>query len=201
VFSFAKSLLSRRLFLIGTLFLLVGGLPAPSLLSSEPLPAPEFFTIGAFTFVRPLSWDWIIPSSSIRKVELSVAPQHPASHASADVSFFYFGNGEGGSTQANIDRWAKQFTAPDGSPAHAVTESRNLGGIPITFITVNGVYSAGMMDGSAEPQHGFSLRGAILENPQGAVFVKMTGPEATVREATPAFDSMILHTTQKADSE
>jgi len=53
------------------------------------------------------------PSSSMRLAEFTV----PESGAPpAEVVVYYFGEGQGGSVEANIARWSAQFTGPDGSP-------------------------------------------------------------------------------------
>jgi hypothetical protein len=41
------------------------------------------------------------------------------------------------------------------------------------------------------PLEGQALLGAILESPNGDVYVKMTGPSPTVEKAEPAFVQMI----------
>jgi hypothetical protein len=38
---------------------------------------------------------------------------------------------------------------------------------------------------------GYALCGAILESPDGNVFVKMAGPEAVVKSASEAFKKMV----------
>ena len=48
-----------------------------------------------------------------------------------------------------------------------------------------------MPGGPKTPQPGSKLLGAILENPNGNVFVRMTGPLATVKAADVDFRKMI----------
>ncbi|MDQ3118791.1 MAG: hypothetical protein M3Q89_04375 [Verrucomicrobiota bacterium] len=45
--------------------------------------------------------------------------------------------------------------------------------------------------GPTTPLPEYGLRGAILENAGGDVYVKMTGPETVVKAATPAFKEMV----------
>jgi hypothetical protein len=55
------------------------------------------------------------------------------------------------------------------------------------------------MPGSpASPLNGYALFGAILENPNGDVYVKMTGPEAVVKSASEAFKRMVLEAAKGA---
>jgi len=192
-----KSPLFRGLFsavilsLFSTLSGLIASEPDPT-----PAPVPVVFSIGDFLFTRPATWDWVIPSSAMRKVQLAVPDPDKGAGVKADVSFFYFGKDQGGTVQANIDRWAKQFSSPDGTPARATTESRVIGSTPVTFVSAAGSFTAGMLDGSESAQSHFALRGAILENQTGNVFVKMTGPKSLVDAASPIFDSMIAEACQ-----
>ena len=107
------------------------------------------------------------------------------------MSFFCFGRGEGGSVQANVNRWTAQFANSDGSPSKAVTESKVFDSVPVTIVTATGFFSGGMgQSTSVKPLHA-GLRGAILQSPQGDVYVKMTGPETLVRKSSQSFDDMI----------
>jgi|GEM_PF-274731 len=217
MFSLQKSLPLGRLFCIGIqllkliIVLLLGDFAAQESLHAEnpdehsavalAAPTPVLFSLGNFLFTRPPTWNWVIPSSAMRKVQLTIPSSGNGASESADVSFFSFGKDQGGSVQANIERWAKQFTAPDGTPAKAVTESRTIAGTSVTFVSAQGSFTAGMMDGSQTTKSDFALQGAILEDSHGDfgnLFIKMTGPEKTVKEAAPIFDSMIEAACQSA---
>src|SRR3954471_8737701 len=77
-----------------------------SVMSLLAADAPATFKAGEFTFTRPVKWEWAPASSAMRKAQLRV----PAAKGDgADVVFFYFGEGGGGGTQANVDRWLNQF--------------------------------------------------------------------------------------------
>lgn len=145
---------------------------------------PIEITVGAFTFERPEGWGWIVPSSPMRKAQLSV----PAVNGGevGDVTFFHFGAGQGGTVKQNVDRWLAQFQNP-------VADSRaeKVGNTNVTFVQAAGTFSSGMPGGPTTPKEGYALRGAILESPQGDVYVKLTGPEAAVKAASEAFEKMV----------
>ena len=145
---------------------------------------PAEFTVGSFVFSRPETWGWVVPASPMRKAQLSV-PAVDGS-GSADVTFFHFGAGQGGSVQANVDRWLKQFS---NSQTDAKTE--RVGNTTVTFVKAVGTFSSGMPGGPTTPLKDYALRGAILESPAGDVYVKMTGPQAVVTLAEPALEKMI----------
>ena len=151
--------------------------------------APVSFHVGAFSFTRPENWKWENPTSPMRKAQLSIPGKHGEM---ALVTFFYFGPGQGGTVQANVDRWAAQFSLKDGSPVNATTTSQKTTTGTITFVSANGTFASGMPGGPTEACPNYALRGAIMESTQGDVYVKMTGPGALIKEATPAFDEMIL---------
>ena len=140
--------------------------------------------VGAFTFAIPEGWKTVTPSSSMRKAQLEIA------HGSdkAEVTFFQFGAGQGGSVAENVARWFGQFP---GSDDKRKTENVQAGSVKITYVTTEGTFSSGMPGGPATPMTGYALCGAILESQDGNVFIKMTGPEAVVKSSTEAFKKMV----------
>jgi hypothetical protein len=104
------------------------------------------------------------------------------------VTFFQFGAGQGGSVAENVARWFAQFP---GSDDKRKTENVQAGAVKITYVTTEGTFSSGMPGGPATPMTGYALCGAILESPDGNVFIKMTGPEAVVKSSTEAFKKMV----------
>jgi hypothetical protein len=113
----------------------------------------------------------------------------------AEVTFFQFDAGQGGSTADNAARWFGQF--PDGKDKQK-TETTQAGPIKITYVTTEGTFSSGMPGGPATPRSGYALCGAILESLEGNVFVKMTGPEAIVKASSVAFKKMISDAAQSS---
>jgi hypothetical protein len=112
-----------------------------------------------------------------------------------EIAVFYFGPGQGGSVDANVDRWFQQFDQVDGRPTREVAERdrTEINSIPVTLVRANGTYNAaaGPMAPRADMRPGYSLLGAIAEGPEGAVFFKFTGPEATVRQEEERFMTML----------
>lgn len=149
---------------------------------------PSEFTVGAFTFQRPEGWGWVTPASPMRKAQLT--PPSAGSAAPGEVTFFHFGPGQGGSVEQNIQRWTAQFQA-GAAGSNAMQKVGQHGGTKVTYVTASGTFQSGMPGGPTTPLEGYALLGAIIESPGGNVFVKMTGPEETVRAATAAFEAMI----------
>lgn len=152
--------------------------------------APASFEVGAFKFARPAAWEWVeVPEGMkmMRKAVLNIPAKDGGKPA--EVIFYHFGAGQGGDTQANVQRWLGQFsekTAPE------KVDTKDAAGTKVTFVSVSGTYQSGMPMGPKTPMTGYALLGAILEDATGgSVFVKCTGPEAVVKEATPAFSDFI----------
>ena len=107
----------------------------------------------------------------------------------------YFGAGQGGSVQANLDRWISQFLQADGKASKGAgkVDHRTIHGLKVTVVDVSGAYTG--MGGPGGPQgapkQGYRLLGSIIEGPQGEVFFKFTGPAKTVAQNQAAFDKMM----------
>lgn len=173
--------------LLGAFVLAASSYPAQLLRAADPAT----FTVGAFTFKRPPAWTWAPVNSTMRKAQLHIPnPAGPAA-AGADVAFFHFGPGQGGDVDANISRWLGQF-AEKGDDLKSTVESADLKGTKITRVHVEkGTFSSGMPGGPTTPMADYGMFGAILESPQGDVFIKMTGPADLVKSAGADFEAMI----------
>jgi hypothetical protein len=109
---------------------------------------------------------------------------------SAECAVYYFGQGQGGSVQANIDRWIGQF---QGSKSAPKVEKRTISGLLVTTVDVSGAYNGmgGPRAPEGPPKPDYRLLGAIVEGAQGSVFFKFTGPAKTVADNQAAFDKML----------
>ena len=113
----------------------------------------------------------------------------------AELIVYYFGAGGGGSAEANVNRWISQVQQPDGSSsiAKARHADRTINGLKVTTVDVAGTYTAEMSPGAAEHYNkpGYRLCAAIVDTPQGAYYVKMTGPANTVGAAQPDYERFL----------
>jgi len=163
-------------------------LAAASIASTAIAADPVEFQVANLVFERPDGWAWVPPPSAMRKAQL--APPAIGESPAPEVVFFHFGPDQGGSVQANIQRWVDQFQGGSAT-ANALQREEVFGGVKVTFVTATGTFLSGMPGGPTTPMPGYGLYAAILEGTQGNVFVKMTGPDPAVRAAVPAFESMI----------
>lgn len=113
----------------------------------------------------------------------------------AECAVFYFGVGQGGTVQANVDRWFSQFEQPDGQPSSKVAkvEEQTVNGLQVTIVSLSGTYlaSGGPMAQQAAAKPGFHMLAAIVDAPQGPVFFKLTGPSKTVLGIREEFEELL----------
>jgi hypothetical protein len=161
---------------------------APAVKPAAPAPAAtapgaKLSALG-LTFALPEGWKQVPPSNTMRLAEIQVPD---ASGDAAKMCTIAFSTA-GGDVQANIDRWAGQVHDAAGQAAVPKSESRSVAGMKVTITELSGSY-AGM--GEATPRTNWMLRGAIIESPDGLLFIKMTGPEGPMASAAAAFNVMV----------
>lgn len=157
------------------------------------LAAQDVRTIEAdgLKFQAPASWKSITPKSSMRKAQVSI-PAADGDKESGELVVFAFPGGAG-SVQANLERWQAQFKGTDGKvPALASKKVKSKAGVDVTRVDLKGTYTEPTFgQGDPKPRPGFALLGAIVESPKVSYFLKLTGPEATLKAATDGFDKLI----------
>ncbi len=138
---------------------------------------------------------WTMPASWKAEAQRPMRLATYTAAPGAECGVYFFGAGQGGSVEANLDRWIGQFLQADGkaSKEAAKIAKRTIHGLPVTTVDVSGAYT-GMGGPTVQPgpaMPSYRLLGAILEGPQGSIFFKFTGPAKTVAANQPAFDKML----------
>jgi hypothetical protein len=159
--------------------------PAPAPAPSAPAAAEKLeggaVRLAGVTYTPPAHWQDLGPSG-MRQGQYRL-PAAEGDKAPAEVNVFYFGPESGGGVEANLQRWIGQILLPGNvDPAEAVVRSTfTADGMPGHVVAVNGRYQAGggPMGGRGEVLPGYRLVGVVIEGPEGSVFFKLTGPEAT----------------------
>jgi len=147
--------------------------------------------------VAGLKWNppagWKSQGSTSMRAATYVLPPAPGDADNAECVVYFFGAGQGGSVEANIERWKGQFLQPDGKPAPGKVEKRTVHGLPVTTIESAGDYAGmgGPMAQGGGAKHKYRLLGAIVEGPGGNVFIKFTGPEKTVALHQRHYDELL----------
>jgi hypothetical protein len=159
---------------------------------AQQTPAPV--QKGTLKFTIPAGWIDEERSSSMRVAQYRL-PKAAGDTEDASVVLYFFGQRQGGSATANVERWIGQMKQPDGSDSKTKAKEENLeaNGLKITMVDVTGTYVAETAPGSGSFHNkpGFRLRAAVVETPDGSYFVKLVGPEKTVLQWNEAFMSYI----------
>ena len=105
---------------------------------------------------------------------------------------YFFGAGQGGGVEQNLERWKSQFQQ-GGKPAPAQIQRKAIHGISVTTIDTSGAYTGmgGPMNPDRTARPGYRMLGAILEGPGGNIFIKFAGPAKTVATNHAAFEEML----------
>lgn len=164
-----------------------GGGPEPISAHGSGQPAP----LGAadrasagLVYTLPAGWNETPVSSSMRLAQGEISGPGGA----AEFAVYFFGPGQGGGPEANLERWAGQVEAT--VPEQQETFETN--GLKVTWIDVAGTLKpVGMGMGPSSPQPGGRLFGAVIEGPDGPWFFKVLGPDATLGAEREKFVGML----------
>jgi len=128
----------------------------------------------------------------MRAATYTIAPAS-GDRASAECGVYFFGAGQGGTVEANLERWKGQFKGLDGKVAPAQIAKRTVHGLTVTTIDTAGEYSGlgGPMAAASRAVPGYRLLGAIVEASGGNMFIKFTGPAKTIAENQRKFEQML----------
>ena len=169
--------------LIALVFLLAGCSSHTTPINSTQQPNSAPNAAGELRFSTPNGWTVEKPSSSMRVAQYKL-PKTEGDKDDASLVLYYFGSNQGGTAQANIDRWISQMKQADGSSSKdkAKTETLTINGLKVTTVDVTGTYTAEMAPGSGSfhDDADYRLRAAVIETPKGNYFVKLAGPAKTV---------------------
>ncbi|HEY1271917.1 MAG TPA: hypothetical protein VGF08_08025 [Terriglobales bacterium] len=148
-------------------------------------------SVAGLKWTAPAKWKTEGPRP-MRAATYTVAPA-AGDTASAECAVYFFGTGQGGSVEANLERWKGQMAGPGGKPADAKITKRTVHGLAVTTIDASGDYTGmgGPMAASKSVQSNYRLLGAIVEGPGGNVFIKFTGPSKTIAERQSEFEQLL----------
>jgi len=140
-------------------------------------------TSGTLKFSAPAGWVEEKPGSSSRVAQYKL-PRVADDSEDAAAILYFFGQGQGGGTAANIERWVNQMQQSDGSAStnKAKQETLTINGLKVTTVEVSGTYTAEMSPGSGTFHNNpnYRLRAAVIESPKGSYYLKVVGPDKTM---------------------
>jgi hypothetical protein len=169
--------------------------PAPT--TAQPAPTAK---VQLLRLEGPIPESWIAqaPSSSMRLAQYEV-PGSAGAEPGEFVAYF-FGAGQGGSAEANIERWTSQFSKPEGGPVEPKLSKFEVEGMQVTSVELQGSYARGVgmgPEGAAKPDQ--TLLAAIVGSPEGNLYLQLYGPTKTVSEWRGAFEQLLRGLHPSAD--
>jgi hypothetical protein len=179
--------------ILSGIFCLGCGTPPTAAPNNAPQAAASV-SQGDLRLKPPEGWVSERPSSNMRVSQYRL-PAADGDTEAASLVVYYFGAGQGGSVDANLERWIGQMQPPDGRPSKdkAKTETTTVNGMKVTLLDVAGTYAGGDMGGGGAGQSkpNFRMRAGVIETPKGAYFIKLVGPEKTVARWDQAFQEFV----------
>jgi len=144
---------------------------------------PNVPASGELRFKAPDGWVTEKTTSTMRVAQYKL-PKADGDPEDASLVVYYFGAAQGGSTQANVERWVNQIKQPDGSSSQdkAKIETTTINGLKVTTVDITGTYTAEMTPGGGDRHNAanYRLRAAVIETPKGSYFPKLVGPANTI---------------------
>jgi hypothetical protein len=100
--------------------------------------------------------------------------------------------GGAGSVEANIQRWRGMFTDDRGNPAQIETKKVQGKNVEVIRAEAHGKYHPAQLGGRPEPvRENARLLGAIINAREVSYFIRMVGPDKTMKKIAPDFDELL----------
>jgi hypothetical protein len=158
------------------------------------LAAATPVTLDGLKSSAPEGWKESPPTSSMRVKQFTI-PAIKGDKHDGELIIFFFGAGQGGAAQANIDRWKTQFEAPAGKKIDELSkvETITVGKVKTTVLDVRGNYkwSPSPMAPTQEVRPAYRMIAVVFESPNGPYFFRFVGPEKTIEKNKKDFDKFL----------
>ena len=159
------------------------------LVTSFAWAAGQAVSFLGLTSEVPAEWVSGQPSSTMRVLQFDI----PGGEGGDGAQFvvYFFGPGQGGSLDANLERWVSQFSSPDGKPVEPVVMPLN-STMSATLVELRGSYARNVgMGPSGDTLPDRMLLAALVETPEGNLYPQLHGPAELVAAQRQAFIGFI----------
>ena len=150
---------------------------------ADQLEGVDSVELAGLRWTIPQGWRAVEPANPMRAAELQVESPLGVSVATFSTA--------GGDVRSNLTRWGRQMIDAVGDPIRPRADVRDIAGLKVHVVEMNGTYLDGPPMGAKTERPYYTLRGAIIENGDQLVFVKMWGPEQAMSLSSGAWDRMI----------
>jgi hypothetical protein len=186
--------MKKRIYTALFLLLLVSAAACSSGATPTTNQQPSVPASGELRFKAADGWVTEKTTSTMRVAQYKL-PKSEVDLEDASLVLYYFGAAQGGSAQANVERWINQIQQPDGSSSKdkAKTETTTVNGLKVTTVDVAGTYTAEMTPGAGDRRNSanYRLRAAVIETPKGNYFAKLVGPANTIAKWDQAYNDYL----------
>jgi hypothetical protein len=145
---------------------------------------------GKLQLTAPPKWEKKQPRNRIVEYEFAV-PKSEGDEEEGRVTLM----GAGGSVEANLDRWIKQFSQPDGADSkdRAKLKEQKAAGTDLHLLDISGTYDdKPPFSGQGVERKGYRMLAVVIASKElGNYFIKFYGPQRTVSDNEKAFQAMI----------
>ena len=168
------------------------GIARPTDTSADIALSGPSFPVGNLKFTIPSKWKIEPVEGPARGGQWRIPPLRPDGEGGRVVAF-YFGPGVGGSPQDNIEAWVGTMSNVDGRPAAKKVKQHQANGLKVTQVVLFGTYNQVVSLPGVPPavKLNYGLLGAVIENTQGNIYWRFTGPEPLVTANLPLFNKVI----------
>lgn len=160
---------------------------------AEPASFPVLVADDKIKFVATGNWKKVAPRNRIVEAEIKV-PKVGEDPRDGRLTIM----GAGGTIEANIERWQKQFTQPDGSSSEDKTkiDKMKVGENSVSLVSITGTYidaPGGPFSGTPKINRpNYRMLAAIIQTKaNGNYFVKLYGPKPTIDKNEEHFKKMV----------
>lgn len=171
-----------------SILILSGALATPALAADAP-PSTQATVKLAFIGLEahaPAAWTMVPPATDKRLAQFKITT--PGEGMTAEVIVYYFGKGDGGTAEANIERWQGQFIGTGNRPVIPAVNRFQSNGMAVTTAELHGAYARGIGVGPVGvPKPGQTLLAAVVETPEGNLIIQLHGMAASVSAQKEAF--------------
>lgn len=150
-------------------------------------------TAGEFTFTPTEAWKKMKPTSRM------VSAMYEHAETKTTLKIYYFGPGQGGGVEANLQRWRGQFE--DEPKVKETLVKKDFDGNNVHLLQLDGTFLDGPPFGPKTPKKGSTMLGAILESDRGAVFLKTSGKAEVMTKLKEDFDALATSPYAKDEKE
>jgi hypothetical protein len=164
----------------------------PVLLTSMAFAHADSQRVQFLGFHSEVPADWVAEevSSGMRVLQLRVPGEEGEAHA--ELVVYYFGRNQGGSVEANVERWTSQFSDPAGGAVDPVITKLEGGQVPATLVELEGSYARGVGLGpAAEARPNQMLLAAVVETKKGRLYPQLYGPADLVKGQRAVFITFV----------